>query len=86
MKLNLGVCMFNRIFSSPVFVPVLSFAIVVALMLLQGRFGDTSQCRIYFFKTVAGFLMIWLVRPRVKEICWKFSWEAALVGVRISVA
>ena len=78
--------MYNKILSSPVLVRVLPFGVFAALTLLQGRIGDTSQYWIYALKTVLGAWMLWVVRPYIKEMRWKFSWEAVLAGVVIFLA
>lgn len=78
--------MFNRIFASPVLIRVLPFALFAALTMLQGRFGETSQYWIYAFKTIVGVWLLWLMRPHVREMKWKFSWEAVVVGVGVFLA
>jgi CAAX prenyl protease-like protein len=60
---------------------VVPFAIFVLLTLLQGHFGENSQYWIYALKTCIGACLIWMVRPYVKEMRWKFSWDAVAVGV-----
>lgn len=78
--------MFNKIFASPILVRVIPFAAFAALTVLQGQLGLTSQYWVYGLKTVCGAWLLWLVRPYVKEMRWKFSWEAVLVGVAVFVA
>lgn len=78
--------MFNKIFASPILVRVIPFGAFAALTMLQGRLGDTSQYWIYALKTVVGVWLLWLVRPYVKEMRWKLSWEAVAVGVAVFVA
>jgi hypothetical protein len=65
---------------------VVPFAIFAGLTLLQGRFGENSQYWIYALKTFLGAWMIWLTRSHIKEMHWKFSWEAIFVGVLVFVA
>jgi CAAX prenyl protease-like protein len=84
--LDFAFFMFNKILSSPIFSRVIPFAAFAALTLLQGRFGDTSQYWIYALKTAIGAWLIWLMRPYVKEMRWKLSWEAAVVGVAVFLA
>jgi CAAX prenyl protease-like protein len=78
--------MYKKLFNSPILVRVIPFAAFAALTLLQGRFGDASQYWIYALKTVFGAWMIWLVRSYIKEMRWKFSWEAVMVGVVVFLA
>jgi CAAX prenyl protease-like protein len=78
--------MVNKRISSPIPARVAPFAVFVALTLAQGRFGDFSQYWIYGLKTVLAAWMLWLLRPYIKEMRWKFSWEAALVGVLVFLA
>jgi CAAX prenyl protease-like protein len=75
--------MFKRIFTSPIFVRVGPFAVFAALTMLQGHLGENSQYWLYALKTIIGAWMLWLVRPYIKEMRWKFSWEAAVVGIAI---
>lgn len=77
--------MFNKIFASPILVRVIPFGVFAALTLLQGRFGDTSQYWIYALKTVVAVWLLWIVRPYVKEMRWKLSWEAVAVGIAVFV-
>jgi CAAX prenyl protease-like protein len=78
--------MLNKIRTSPVLSRVVPFATFAALTLLQGRFGDDSQYWIYSLKTAIGAWLIWLVRPYVEEMRWKFSWEAMAVGAAVFAA
>jgi uncharacterized protein len=78
--------MFNRIISSPIAARVLPFGIFAAFTLIQGRFGDASQYWIYTLKTFLAFGVLWFVWPHVKEMRWKVSWEAVLVGILVFLA
>jgi CAAX prenyl protease-like protein len=78
--------MLNKIRTSPILSRVIPFAAFAALTMLQGRFGDASQYWIYALKTVIGAWLILLVRPYVKEMKWKLSWEAIIAGVAVFVA
>ena len=77
--------MFNKIFASPILVRVIPFGVFAALTLFQGRLGDTSQYWIYTLKTVVAVWLLWVVRPYVKEMRWKLSWEAVAVGIAVFV-
>ncbi len=78
--------MFNKIFSSPVLARAIPFAAFAVLTMVQGCFGDTPQYWIYALKTAIGAWLLWMVRPYVQEMRWKFSWEAAVVGVAVFLA
>jgi uncharacterized protein len=78
--------MFKRLRTSPLFMRVIPFAIFAGLTMVQGRFGDAAQYWIYGLKTILGGLLLWLVHPHVKEVRWKISWEAVLVGVLVFLA
>jgi CAAX prenyl protease-like protein len=78
--------MFNKIFASPTLVRVIPFGVFAALTVFQSWLGDTSQYWIYALKTVVGAWLLWLIRPYVKELRWKLSWEAVLVGVAVFAA
>jgi CAAX prenyl protease-like protein len=75
--------MFNKITASPLLVRVLPFALFAALTMLQGRFGPDSQYWVYAVKTGLGAWCLWVMRPYVREMKWKFSWEAGAVGVGV---
>jgi CAAX prenyl protease-like protein len=77
--------MISKIRSSPILARVVPFAAFALLTLLQGHFGENSQYWIYAVKTGIGAWMIWVVRPYVSEMRWKFSWEAVVVAVIIFV-
>ena len=62
---------------------VLPFVIFLGLTFCQGQLGEASRYWVYLAKTLVGAWLIWLVRPRVTELKWKFSWEAGVVGVAV---
>lgn len=69
--------------NSPVAIRVATFFVFLLLTYLQGRFGEASRYWFYLGKTIAGVGMIWVMRPFVKEMRWKWSWEAVVVGVAV---
>ncbi|NLV30536.1 MAG: CAAX prenyl protease-related protein [Acidobacteria bacterium] len=75
--------MFNKITASPLLVRVLPFALFAALTMLQGRLGPDSQYWVYALKTALGAWCLWVMRPYVREMRWKFSWEAVVVGAGV---
>ncbi len=77
--------MLKKIQSSPVLARVVPFGVFALLTLLQGHLGENSQYWIYAVKTGIGAWLLWLVRPYVKEMRWKFSWEAVVVGVFVFI-
>lgn len=77
--------MFNKIFTSPALVRVIPFGIFAALTILQSLMGDAPQYWIYALKILVGAWLIWLVRPYIRELRWKFSWEAVVAGVAVFV-
>jgi uncharacterized protein len=66
-------------------VRVVPFAIFLGLTFFQGRLGETSRYWVYLVKTLAGAGLIWAVRPFLKEMRWKWSWEAVAWGVGVFV-
>jgi CAAX prenyl protease-like protein len=78
--------MLTKLRSSPILARVIPFAVLAALTLVQGRFGDASQYWIYALKTALGAWILWQVRSSVKEMSWSFSWEAVVVGVAVFLA
>ncbi|MBN2321695.1 MAG: CAAX prenyl protease-related protein [Acidobacteria bacterium] len=77
--------MLKRIQSSPILARVVPFGVFALLTLLQGQLGENSQYWIYALKTGIGAWLLWLVRPYVKEMRWKLSWEAVIVGVFVFI-
>ncbi len=75
--------MLHRLQYSPILVRVAPFAGVALLTLLQGRLGEASQYWVYSLKILVGAALLWLLRPHIKEMRWKLSWEAAAVGVAV---
>ncbi|HTY64786.1 MAG TPA: CAAX prenyl protease-related protein [Acidobacteriota bacterium] len=75
--------MFNKILASAILVRVVPFAVFAALTVFQGRFGEASQYWIYALKTVLGAWLLWLMRHQIKEMKWRFSWEAVAVGIGV---
>ena len=78
--------MLNKIFDSPILVRVIPFAAIAVLTMPQGRFGDASQYWFYALKTVIGAGLLWLMRSKIKELKWNFSWESVVVGVAVFAA
>src|SRR5437867_1840501 len=71
----------KKLQASPLLARVVPFAAVVTLTFCQGKFGDASRFWFYFAKIVLGAWLVWMTRPLVAEMAWRFSWEAVLVGV-----
>jgi len=69
--------------TAPEYPRVAPFAVFAVLTALQGAFGPASTYWLYAVKTVVGAWMLWEARTFVKEMRWKFSLEALLVGVLI---
>lgn len=78
--------MLNKIQSSPVLARVTPFAVFAVLTLFQGQFGEASQYWVYALKTVVGAWLLWVVKPGVGEMKWKFSWEAVAAGIAVFAA
>jgi hypothetical protein len=55
------------------------------LTLLQSGFGGSSRFWVYALKTAVGALLIWLTRPLVAEMRWRFSWEALAAGTLVAL-
>jgi uncharacterized protein len=69
--------------SSPVLARTVPFAVFALLTVFQNQFGDSAQYWIYCSKTVIAAILLWLLRPQIPEMKWKFSWEGLLVGVAV---
>ena len=59
------------------------FLVFVGLTFFQGKVGPTSPYWVYLGKTLVGTWLIWLSRPWVPEMEWRFSGAAVLVGVGV---
>jgi CAAX prenyl protease-like protein len=69
--------------ASPLAARVVPFIVFATLTVGQGQFGESSRYWFYFVKTFVGAWLIWVVRPLVSEMKWKFSWEAIAVGIAV---
>jgi len=76
---------FQKLEASPLLARGAPFAAFVLLTFCQGKFGEASRYWFYFAKTIVGAWLIWQVRPLIAELKWKWSWEAAVVGVAVVV-
>jgi CAAX prenyl protease-like protein len=68
---------------TPLHARVAPFVIFIVLTALQGQFGEASRYWFYLAKTVIGAWLVLLTWPLVKEMRWKFSWEAVVAGVAV---
>jgi len=68
---------------SSVFVRVVPFVVFVGLTAGQGQFGEESRYWFYLAKTIIGAALVWATWPFVKEMRFKWSWEAVLVGIGV---
>jgi hypothetical protein len=73
----------QQLAASPLAARVVPFIVFAAITIGQGRFGESSRYWFYFVKTFVGAWLIWVVRPLVSEMKWKFSWEAVAVGIAV---
>ena len=69
--------------SSPELARFAPLGVYAGLTFLQGSFGPESRYWVYILKTLLGAWVVWQVRPYVREMRWKVSWEAVAVGVAI---
>jgi hypothetical protein len=69
--------------TSPLLARSVPFLIFVGLTFLQGKFGESSRYWLYLIKTLVGFSFVWMIRPWVEEMRWKFSWEGLMVGFAV---
>jgi uncharacterized protein len=73
----------KKLATSPLLARVVPFVIFLGLTFCQGQFGEASRYWFYLAKTIVGAWLVWSVWPLVAEMRWKFSWEAAAVGVAV---
>ena len=72
-----------KLSNSPVAARVAPFAIFLTLTFCQGSFGEAGRYWIYLVKSVVGAWMLWVIWPVVKEMRWRMSWQAVVVGIAI---
>ena len=75
----------EKLSASPLAARVVPFLVFATFTMGQGKFGDGSRYWLYFVKTLVGAWLIWLVRPLVPEMKWKFSWASVVVGIAVFV-
>jgi len=73
----------KQLAASPLAARVVPFLVFATFTIGQGKFGDSSRYWLYFIKTLVGVWLIWLVRPLVTEMKWKFSWASVVVGIAV---
>ena len=78
--------MLKKIASSAIIPRALPFIVFAAITFIQGQFGDVAQYWLYGLKSVIGAWMLWVFRPYLKEMVWKVSWEAVVIGVLVFIA
>ncbi len=71
--------------ASPLAARVVPFVVFATFTVCQGKFGESSPYWFYLIKTFVGAWLIWLIRPLVPEMKWKFSWQAIAVGIAVFV-
>ena len=64
---------------------VAPFVVFVVLTFCQDLFGPAGRYWLYLAKTLLGAAMLAAVWPAVREMRWKLSGEAVLVGVAVFV-
>jgi CAAX prenyl protease-like protein len=69
--------------ASPDYARIAPFVIFVILTSCQGQFGEDSKFWIYAAKCLVGAWLIWEMRPFVREMRWKMSWEAVVAGIGV---
>jgi uncharacterized protein len=75
----------NTLRQSPLAVRVVPFALFVLLTAGQGPLGETSRFWVYCAKTVVGAGLLWIMWPAVREMRWRISGAAVLVGVAVFI-
>ena len=75
--------MFSKLIQSPALVRVAPFAVFIALTFFQDRVGESGRYWIYLAKTLAAAAVFLVVFRQIKELEWRFSWEAIVVGVGV---
>lgn len=75
----------SKLTGSPLLARVAPFALFIVLTFAQGYCGEAARYWLYLLKTLLAGWMLWMVRPVVSEMRWKFSWEAVLVGAAVFV-
>jgi len=68
---------------SPIGARVAPFLLFIVLTFAQGAFGPGGQYWLYAAKTILAVCLLWAVRRQLKELEWRLSWEAVVVGVLV---
>lgn len=73
----------EKLAASPAVVRTVPFGIFLVLTACQGKFFGGSEYWLYLAKTILGAALIWLIRPAVREMRWKTSCQAVVVGIAV---
>ncbi len=73
----------NKFQASPELARSAPFAVYAVLTFFQSCFAPGSYYWLYVVKTLVGAWVVWEVRSLVKEMQWKVSVEAVVVGVGV---
>lgn len=68
---------------TPLVARVSPLVVFLLLTFCQGQAGEAARYWIYLAKTLVGAFMLWAVWDAVKEMRWRLSWEAVVVGVAV---
>ena len=66
---------------SPTLIRVVPFLVFLALTAAQGQLGESSRYWLYLLKTLAGASLIWVTWPFVKEMRFRWTWDALVIGI-----
>jgi CAAX prenyl protease-like protein len=73
----------RQLSESPELARIAPYACYAVLTFLQDKFTPEGKFWIYIAKTILGAWLIWQIRPFVKEMRWRCSWEAVVTGIAI---
>ena len=73
----------RKLTESPELARIAPYGCYAVLTLFQDEFTPAGRFWFYIIKTLLGAWLIWEIRPFVKEMRWRLSWEAVVTGVGI---
>src|SRR5258705_8369966 len=69
----------------PAFVRAAPLLALLLLTGLQNVTGEAGKYWVYLLKIVVSGWLIWSFRREISELRWRFTWEAAAVGIGMFV-
>jgi len=75
----------RKLAESPEFARIAPFGCYAVFTFFQSEFTPAGKFWFYICKTLLGAWLIWEIRPFVKEMRWRLSWEALVAGAGVFI-